>query len=316
MFLNVMSRVTYYKPHNLDCHGGLEVVYYLLGVCNYNCSYCNWRDMQYKQNDFKIQRDILEIIFKIQKNTNITLLGGEPTLCTYFTKLLKFIENNKPVTMQIEVQTHGEFKQELIKVLEECELKVSVSIHYNYIKNISKLIGNIMALESIGKLNRIDFMFEDTNIKKQKTLFRMLEMAGLLEKITPTYGYYKLPISRNRQTVNKTLYNNFKECIDKCGDRELYDISLNDGEVCTLDASELYEQELDFSGWKCKAGAELMIIDNKGNYSQCTSSFFYDKVKANLLDASEIFLDTISGEGCVCNYNKCNWDLYTKRDLL
>lgn len=307
-----MKKVTHFKPC-VEKNLSLEIVYYLLGTCNYNCEYCYWRDLKYKEKDYISQTLILNELFKITKKSNLFLFGGEPTLCTYFENILDYIFENKPNTMSVELQTHGEFKPKYIEIFKKYDISVSVSIHYNNIKNIKGLIKNIISLKYINKLERIDFMFEEKNIAEQRLLFKILKQHNLLELIIPTFGYMNLPKFNKQYSNQAKLYDIFKDCIEQCGDKEKYEIAFDDEEVKVKDASELYEEHLNFKGWQCFAGQKMIIIDNDGNYSKCTSSYFYDKIKSNIFKNTDAFFNLINSNGCICTYDKCNWDLWINK---
>ncbi len=309
-----MNNVTHFKPcGGIDNNKPLEIIYYLLGTCNYNCDYCYWRDLKYKENSFEVQKQILDNLFKITKPSNLFLFGGEPTLCTYFKDIIEYIFKNKPDSMTVELQTHGEFKPSVIEEIKEYDIAVSVSIHYNNIKSITKVLQNIIMLNKNSILHRIDFMFEEKNITKQKTFFKMLELQNLLHIITPTFGYMNLPDFNKQYSDTKLLYNSFKDCIKKCKDIEEYEIGFDHEDISIKDASELYEMNLNFNSWKCNAGSKMIIIDNKGNFNQCTSSYFYDKIKQNILTNYDVFIKMVTSNGCICKYTKCNWDLWVDR---
>tara|TARA_R110000787_G_scaffold66803_3_gene149973 strand:+ start:12434 stop:13378 length:945 start_codon:yes stop_codon:yes gene_type:complete len=311
--MDITNNITHFKPCGGNYDKPLEIIYYLLGTCNYNCDYCAWRDLKYKENSFEIQKQILDNLFKIRKKSNLFLFGGEPTLCTYFKELIEYIFKNKPKSMTVELQTHGELNPIIIEQIKKYNINVSVSIHYNNIKSITKVLKNILLLNNYNILHRIDFMFEEKNIKKQKIFFKMLEDKNLLPVITPTFGYMNLPDFKKQYSDAKLLYDSFKDCIEKCKDIEDYEISIDNGDISIKDASELYQMNLNFNGWKCNAGSKMVIIDNKGNFNQCTSSYFYDTVKQNIFTNYDRFIKMITSTSCICKYTKCNWDLWVDR---
>ncbi len=153
--------------------------------CNLNCSYCDTKYAQKKNQG--IERSIDEIIETIEKANikNITITGGEPLLQK---DILKLVERLIELGYNVNIETNGSVNIKPFQL-------TNVIITMDY-KTKSSLVMNHMNLEYIDYLRRNDvlkFVIGDKedmkNVKdvlKQKQVKSYIYLSPVFGKIEPS----------------------------------------------------------------------------------------------------------------------------------
>jgi MoaA/NifB/PqqE/SkfB family radical SAM enzyme len=86
-----------------------EMLWELCPQCNKNCSYCGSKEVmnKFKEKDSNFYKKIVEEIIKYPPK-EITLTGGEPTICSQFKYVLESLTKNDIV---VKIVSNGSFKK-------------------------------------------------------------------------------------------------------------------------------------------------------------------------------------------------------------
>ena len=276
----------------------------LLDACNYSCHYC-----PIKKNEFASKETIFHVIDFLSnikdRDIEITLFGGEPTLHPQF----EFIVEKLSQFCTVTIFTNLSAKSELYNKI-GCLL--SVSYHPDMI-SAERFIDKLSKIDKslIGFINVMDVNEYDSEVSKVCKYCRDEE---IIHRLAPVCS-----IGEKSKLLKSVLYS-------KRPDVKGY----NDTLIVTEDSKKLYtDQECKFSGltnWNgyiCYKGYSAFFIDHHGNIFKC----LMDQQTGNSLsidsDMSEIFRieESCPYDSCICenylpkeiSYGLCNEHL---RDIL
>lgn len=305
--------------HNTPTHQEWFVVNWCLGnTCNYECSYCPV-DLHNGTKRWPNIDDIKSFITKTVEQTKprkvyFEFTGGEVTLYKHFMEIcehctslgarvglisngsrtLRWWEDNKKYFDHVCLSFHPEFAEpehfiEVVKILHD-DVRTHVNImmsperfEYCYaIANKVKNLGNIsMALQPLIH-DFGDTLFDYT--PQQKTIFdKQHELITKHIKFTKSFEYYR--------GAMKKVYEDGKT--ETCSAHRFISFNTND-----------------WSGWKCYAGVEQIIVDMDGGIYRgwCKVG---DRV-GNIYDEGI----QIPKEPVLCNKNMChcNFDIMSTKE--
>lgn len=306
--------------HSDSNHKNWFVINWCLGnTCNFECSYCpenlhNGTKKWPKLED--IQNFISKVVEQVApKKVYVELTGGEVTLYKNFIEICKFCTNlgtkvglisngsrtlrwweeNKKYFDHVCLSFHPDFSNvehfvDVVKLLSN-DVRTHVNImmspeKFNYcyaVANKIKNLGNIsMALQPLIH-DFGDTVFDYT--PQQKIIFdKQHELITKHIEFTKSFDYYR--------GAMKMIYSN--------GDSQISSahrfISLKNN---------------DWSGWKCYAGVEQIIVDMDGNIFRGWCGVG-DKI-GNIIDEDL----TIPVKPIVCNKTMChcNFDIMSTKEL-
>ena len=305
--------------HSNPTHADWFVVNWCLGsTCNYACSYCP-EALHDGKNRWPSPTIIKNFIAKIKeqhpnKGIYFEFTGGEVTLykhfvdiCQYCTELgvkvglitngsrtLRWWEDNKKYFDHVCISFHPEFADEqhfvdVVKLIHE-DVRTHVNImmspekfDYCYaVANKVKNLGNIsMALQPL--IHDFGDTLFDYNEFQKKIFDKQHELITRHIKFTKSFDYYRGAM----RTVNEQ------------------------GESAVSSAHRfISEKTNDWSGWKCYAGIEQLIVDMDGSVHRG-----WCKVGEPI---GNIFDDNLKlpSEPIVCNKTMChcNFDIMCTKE--
>ena len=306
--------------HSNPTHADWFVVNWCLGsTCNFACSYCP-EALHDGKNRWPSPAIIKNFIAKIKeqhpnKGIYFEFTGGEVTLykhfvdiCQYCTELgvkvglitngsrtLRWWEDNKKYFDHVCISFHPEFAEEqhfinVVKLIHD-DVRTHVNImmspekfDYCYaVANKVKNLGNIsMALQPL--IHDFGDTLFDYNDFQKKIFEKQHELITRHIKFTKSFDYY----------------------------RGAMQVVTEQGEKVTSSAHRfISEKTNDWSGWKCYAGVEQLIVDMDGSVHRG-----WCKVGESI---GNIFDDdlTLPTEPIVCNKKMChcNFDIMCTKEL-
>ena len=306
--------------HSNPLHNDWFVVNWCLGnTCNYKCSYCpsslhdgsnRWPSLDSVKNFIVNVRDHYR-----DKNIYFEFTGGEVTLnkdfieiCQFCTDLrikvgmisngsrtLRYWEENKQYFDHVCLSFHPEFAEEkhfidVVKILHQ-DVRTHVNImmspekfdHCYAIANKIKNLGNIsMALQPL--IHDFGDTLYDYNDFQKKIFDKQHELITKHIKFTKTFDYYRGAM----RTVD------------------------SDGNTQVTSAHRFINDKTnDWSGWKCYAGVEQLIVDMDGTIHRgwCKVG---DTI-GNISD-TELILPT---QPVICTKTMChcNFDIMSTKEI-
>lgn len=295
----------------------MHVIWYITGNCKFNCAYCDVINNKRVNTDFESQKKIADTLFKLKKNFEIYLYGGEPTEYIYFHELVQYIMNKKSSYFKgIELQTNLNFSLEELNKIIQYDIKVSPSIHLTFLKgdDLESLIKKLLIIEKSGKLNRIDFMLEKWNVDKHLLFHEMLVKEDLEKYVQYIYNYFEQ--HTGKEYSGKWNSNHIKEYNDIVSNsknyQEEYKITYDNGKEEILCVNEMITKDLSFKGRTCEARKYLTWIDYNGDWWECNIAQAKGKPLGNILSRPNHFLTTTQFP-VKCRFNKCDACFFVNR---
>lgn len=305
--------------HSTPAHEDWFVVNWCMGnTCNFECSYCpsNLHDGTIKWPDLeKAKEFITRVVEQVApRKVYFELTGGEVTLykhfleiCKHCTELgakvglisngsrtLRWWEDNKQYFDHVCLSFHPEFADadhfvQVVKLINN-DVRTHVNIMMSpdkfdfcyAIANKVKAIGNIsMALQPlIHDFGEVLFDYDDF----QKKIFdKQHELIVKHIKYTKSFDYYRGAM----KMVNE------------------------DGSEVVSSAHRFISQKTnDWSGWKCYAGVEQIIVDLRGDVFRgwCRVG---DKI-GNIFENFEVPKDPVLCDKTMCH---CNFDIMSTKEI-
>jgi MoaA/NifB/PqqE/SkfB family radical SAM enzyme len=315
------SRYPYIKlVHSNPTHQEWFVVNWCLGnTCNFKCSYCP-TDLHNATNPWPELDAIKNFILQVKaahpnKKIYFEFTGGEVTLYKHFIEVCKFCteqgvrvglisngsrtlrwwEENKQYFDHVCLSFHPEFADEkhfieVVKILHD-DLRTHVNIMMSpdkfdfcyAVANKVKNIGNIsMALQPL--IHDFGEVLYDYNEFQKKIFEKQHDLIVKHIKYTKSFDYYRGAM----QTVSA------------------------DGSTRVASAHRfISEKANDWSGWKCYAGVEQLIVDMDGTVRRG-----WCKVGENIGNIHDEQL-TLPTEPVVCDKTMChcNFDIMCTKEL-
>jgi MoaA/NifB/PqqE/SkfB family radical SAM enzyme len=231
--------------------------------CQYRCDYCVAHARLTKEFIEKYRYVYINILKRLDLNSigsfKMELVGGEPMLHPDIYEIVESLYNNKKCT-KISMNTN------LVKTVEDYErfddtkyknLEFSASFHPQYHKKIDtflekiKVISRFKYTRLVVNVNLID---NETYIPLYKTLIKFCRKYNIC--IQPNYIF---STSKFESSFSSDFFK-IIDCESICDDLISYEFE--DGEVCDLKLSDLYEKELTgFKGYNCIPKMWIIRVD-------------------------------------------------------
>lgn len=232
-------------------------------ICNFNCVYCSEHDT-FKDNTRIIDQyqliELLENLKKFhiieQRNQNLFIWGGEPTLNNNLIWFIKQIREYYTFIKNIEIHSNlsKKYSDEFFKTLKEYEVSISSSIHLQYQSSIVK--DNLYKFNKLNLLKEINLMWHELenfdNCLKIKKEFEELPIS-----IIPTFQL----LDKNYSKV-KTLLKASKEFIDKS-------IPTSDGDKHYIEI----RNQINTKNMYCNVPKDSFIVNTDGTIYFCQNDF-------------------------------------------
>jgi len=305
--------------HSNPNHNDWFVVNWCLGnTCNYKCSYCpsGLHDGSIKWHDADVVKKFVEKVIKqtSPRKVYFEFTGGEVTLyrnfieiCQHITKLgarvgiisngsrtLRWWKDNKQYFDHVCLSFHPNFAElqhfiDVVKML-NTDLRTHVNImmspdkfDYCYsVANKIKDLGNIsMALQPLIH-NFGDTLYDYTD--QQKSIFnKQYELISKHIKFTKSFDYYRGAMKMHNEDGTETISSAHRFISNKTND---------------------------WSGWKCYAGVEQIIIDLTGDIFRgwCKVG---GKVGSIFDEYLQIPINPILCSNTMCH---CNFDIMSTKE--
>jgi MoaA/NifB/PqqE/SkfB family radical SAM enzyme len=310
----------YFKlVHSNPKHDEWFVVNWCLGnTCNYSCSYCPsaLHDGSNKWPELNVIKNFILKVKETHKNKKIyfEFTGGEVTMYRHFAEVcqycsdlgikvglisngsrtLRYWEENKKYFDHVCLSYHPEHADaehfvEVIKILHN-DVRTHVNImmspekfdHCYAIANKVKNLGNIsMALQPLIH-DFGDTLFDYT--PAQKNIFdKQHELITKHIKYTKSFDYYRGAMKRLNDDGTEQILSAHRFISDKTND---------------------------WSGWKCFAGVEQLIVDMDGSYYRGWCKV--DGPQGKITDAEL----SLPNQPVICNKTMChcNFDIMSTKE--
>lgn len=259
----------------------LHICWMLHNQCNNRCSYCrdfNWKgDFKWLKYDHVLQ--FLEKVFKNYKKEtyHVSFTGGEPTLWPDFAPLCHYLKSKG---VNIGLTTNGSKKPEYWTEIAETLNWVCLSYHPEYTKDehLLKVIKNL----ANGPLTTVRLMMH----KEKRYWDRCIEFGEKLKTLTGVRFLFVeyVPLQddfglESRPTQYEPWQSDFfakgthfeiktaPELEKLPWPRDMWDYYsyYNDGSEEFCRPNDLVARnEVNFQGWTCNAGVDLLFINSWG----------------------------------------------------
>lgn len=219
---------------------------------------------------------------------NVDITGGEPTLVPQLVDMLNHAKNT--YGLNITMTSNGSASFDTYKVIMCFISCLTISIHFEYVKDIEALKNKLMALNQCHpKKLRINIMCIPGTIEQSQQLFEWAEdnaIKAVVRRVRPSYdqetktivrpySYNKYPsilirVDGDIQYPNKDTYYSPKELIalrqmEKISTWKNTILTFEDGHTEHINANELLLHELNsYTGWQCHVRNETLRIKPSG----------------------------------------------------
>lgn len=276
-------------PHDYESHSALDILIKTTNRCNLKCDYCIEKcnmPRNIVDIDFDMLKEFLTIIKK--KYTlpiRITLSGGEFLLHPLAKDIINYIKNH--ITSKIEIITNLNYSPKFIRWFINAGCLLTVSIHFNYIKNKTRLINNLREFNS--NIIDISYMLEETNISENIKFYELIN--ELYPDKLSLHNIFGKDIAEYNQLTVST--NNYK-------------VLTTDG-FLTLNDAQIRKHNLHHNYlYKCSAPQRNLVFNYDGIITFCEGSgrFSIDAFRAANIP-----------EFIVCRSKTCNcfYNIYRER---
>ena len=295
--INYDNKIDEINRENIIFHGCeekdfLEIHWEILDGCNYKCSYCPVKDVL--DNNFtpieKLQHAVDEVLKIDKKFYNFIIYGGEPTFYPYLYELIEYIYSfdNKNITIQLitNASKNLDYFKNLISHIKKEFFNMIISIHIEYaniehIKEVAKLFYKnnlriLLKLMIIPDYKEKAYKYFDELIELRKYSYFDLELSAVQYSYSDPWIYKKYDsellkwLNDSNQLIENTKLENL-DFINKDLHPDVYfsikendiirDISIN-----YILSNRLENDFLDFRGFYCCAGINMIHINKDGNY--------------------------------------------------
>lgn len=293
----------------------IQIIAYIIDSCNYNCQYCyNKKPRTNKCLDLNIlEQFLVDIYKKTNKNIDLTLIGGEPTL---HQKLFEFCKK-----MQI-------YKYVSIKLFTNLSQPVNYYMPFLQFNRFSifaswhGILNNKQNLDFINKAIQLNsdkltyyVMFENDNWNNSIYAFNTLMNLYQSNVETSLIGGDDDNIYEYSSNQLFFYKNNIQPKLDKKFNSK-YIVEFTDGSYCTKSFNDLYlNDNISFTNWKCDAGYNHLYIHVNGNIYQCQSYYDYNALAiTNIYNHNAI--NDIKFKPVICKFSSCSCTYNIKKENL
>ena len=296
----------------------------LTSKCNYNCYYCT--DLHYNKVPFVIHnvKHICELINTAYEHLNkpiyMYIYGGEPTIYPY---LFDYIDGlfegvNKNVKFTFDIQSNLALKNDWWEKF--CKryadnnqtMKVCGSYH-NTQTNISTFIKKAIILKKYGMLNMLSFMY---NSKKD-----VMKDFKFATKVIGTDHCEVCPLIDSK--VSQPIESDIAEVsyIEKNEDiNELKQHSFFFDDTIPVDNQKRsrfsfwLENDNTFTGYRCNAPLDRIVVDWDGSSFTCESHLFSDTPPVFNINNDNNYTEYFSNlKPTICKFEKCFFNIESKK---
>lgn len=244
--------------------------------CNFGCSYCCFHDNQgvhLSDENFYKYLEVLRNINTSNKEIFLFVYGGEPTLHPHMTEYIIRMRDNFPnKKFRALIQSNGmhwsleDYKHHCEILMEhDIDFQFGFSFHHESCK-VSDLKPRIDYLRSIDKFETLVYMLTRKGIDKHVQMIKVLKGMGI--------PLYVRTILQESEWIGKSEY---RKWISHKPDETPF-IVVDDGGVHCYSFEELAMQGyLNFNGYCCSAGQNVLLLSANGKIYRCDMDFLYDK---------------------------------------
>jgi hypothetical protein len=262
-----------YNANNIRLHWDI------ITLCNYNCEYSYARankETWSKIQNIKIINNILNKIIKINKDVDVILLGGEPTMSSNYFYILNHLSQLKNVK-NIGCISNGSIKNINTHLDQYPEFKTkftfNLTFHPSQVKNIDDFINiiNIIKKRDQFELNINIMLIQEFNEK-------IIYLLNYLVKNKINF-YYNIPF--DKYNMEKSLFGsdsylkwiyNINEQFDS--EKELIFKTIN-GNIFNLnDIDVIYNSYNKFKNWICDNKNFEIRVNDDNFYRMCSGEIF------------------------------------------
>lgn len=286
----------------------IQVLAFIIDQCDMHCFYCYNkmpRTMK-KINLEKLYLFLIELNNQTEKNINLDIIGGEPTL---HDDLFDFcIKTRKLSFLKINIYTNFNRDISYFESLISSNLELSITYHYqNDIESFKQKLFQLISNKN-ASIN-LTIMYEPSKYIQSIQFFKEIKLLN-----HPRIKTIELALILS-DTANKKELKYSKEQIDAydeiCKDESPvkgeFIVEYNDKTKEELSFYQLQNnQNLITQFWKCYAGIEYLDIDIDGNVYTCSAS--KNKI-FNINDNLLAFKAPTKPIICKTKYCQCRWDI-------
>jgi len=289
----------------------LVVDWILSNVCNFKCSYCtpdsNGGDL-YWPDIYQCETIVKRITEQSNHDYRIyTILGGEPTVWKYFTRLSEIIKNTDPNSM-VNILTNGSRTINWWNRTKQYLDKVSISYHHEQ-ADVNHTIQVVNNIKNSCQTN-IQMLMDVNNWNKCVSIYEKLRDNTVVpiqvKKLQVEFGksdwmqYTTAQIKWMKQAHKSTAYRpSTKKNITSLGINCYYD----NGTVTQETNHDLIQAGRNkFKGWACNIGRDLLVIKANGDIvpaNACNQQI----VMGNIKKDPKNFL--LLKKPVICEYAEC-----------
>ena len=318
----------------------LGISYYVHGGCKFNCDYCflvgyhrsdKWKSRSaprgFKhQPTMDQQKDVMDVILKLQTPYFIYLYGGEPTEYKHIHELIEYINRHKTEWLShVEMQTNLNTTVGDLKLFCSYDnIEISPTLHLDHLKGdtIHDLVDKIDTIYDNSKLARVDFIMAKNSERQVRELHNIFKNKPYFDKILYTRTFLEInsgPGALNYHEHDKDIYTGrfntggqFTDICDETIYKETYKLTYSDDTSEVADINRLYDRHMNFKGWVCDAGKKLMLVDYTGDWWICDNEYIKNPPAGNLVQDPKKFVQNTKFPH-VCRLDKCDGCFYINR---
>jgi MoaA/NifB/PqqE/SkfB family radical SAM enzyme len=269
--------------------------WYVTGLCNYECDYCDiFHDEQIQ--DWSLKQSIIDFFnyWGTQKKQKVLLYGGEPTLDPDFPKIIEGL--NDYVRIFTNLSQGLAYWKELLQIRQDMTISISLHIH--------KCQPDVL-------MEKVKFLVEETDAKvrvkimadsryKEESI-RLYKVFKNLYKTERYECYIDLVFPNSEGDIGaqwkdkdmdwfldfqdfQTLYLKYKEN----GIVKERETSWNEMRATMLPSNHYYY---------CMAGSNTIFVDSNGDVYPCKSH-----KEVPMFNVQDDYKSCTAPEGMVCNY--------------
>lgn len=161
----------------------LYIIWEITRQCNYNCSYCSFKNKHVGHISYSNLLKCLENLSSSKYTFDLDFIGGEPTIYPHYLDLLensiKLLPNSNIYTTTNTSSSLTSYKQlhNKLKNYESNRIRFYFSYHIDYV-NLNDYIEKVNFLGDLGYPVFIKLVCDNKNLEKTKEIFDKLKQTN------------------------------------------------------------------------------------------------------------------------------------------
>lgn len=271
------SNLTEIINNNVKDDNTVQIFVSFCTVCNFSCTYCYAKDIKHQYiNINQLYSFLIQYHNKYNKNIDLLLVGGEPTLHSDIIEFCKLCSQLD----YMQVYIHSNFSADLSiykDILKYNNVKFILSWHSQNIDFCNKA-KDLKAICGYDRFKEQLFivMYEHENTLLSKIVYKTLEKLDAtvdlslidvnIRRLDTSYKYTEEQINDAIQFSIKSKEPNILFRYDTGKEIFINEFQYN----CLL----YFNYIKTFDNWKCKSGNNQLYIHVDGNIYPCTTRYY------------------------------------------